>query len=376
MAARMPDTYRLCLLSVQRWEKGLCLVIVNFPRTLPLELRRRRAASPRRPLSVICTAVEPSTRRRLRYKPNRAAEAKQHAPPPPPPRTLGIPGRRLFAPLPPAPPLQSRREVHVWYLCSGELNDQYLLEMYKQLLSPAEREYVDSTLRKHAMLSCALKRTTLSRYCKIDSRSFEFKYNNFRKPEILWPSDDIVDLPLHFNISHTTSLIACGIAMDANIGIDIEEKKRKTTKSIFSLARRFFTPSEADYLTDISDSYAQEKEFFKLWTLKEAYVKALGLGLSGAPLNEFTINLKTSKGIRVSKASKVCNDSNSGRRGAVNWLLALAELNSSHCMAVCMENDSRCPESSPAAVGLKVWKTIPFVEDTLVSGTEAVKLIA
>ena len=52
------------------------------------------------------------------------------------------------------------------------------------------------------------------------------------------------------------------------IGIDIEEKKRKTTKSILSLARRFFTPLEADYLTDISDSYAQEKEFFKLWTLK------------------------------------------------------------------------------------------------------------
>lgn len=52
------------------------------------------------------------------------------------------------------------------------------------------------------------------------------------------------------------------------IGIDIEEKKRKTTKSILSLARRFFTPSEADYLAEISDSYAQEKEFFKLWTLK------------------------------------------------------------------------------------------------------------
>lgn len=73
---------------------------------------------------------------------------------------------------------------------------------------------------------------------------------------------------MHFNISHTTSLIACGIAMDANIGIDIEEKKRKTTKSIVSLARRFFTPSEANYLAQISDSYAQEKEFVKLWTLK------------------------------------------------------------------------------------------------------------
>uniref|UniRef100_A0A8R7R0E4 holo-[acyl-carrier-protein] synthase n=1 Tax=Triticum urartu TaxID=4572 RepID=A0A8R7R0E4_TRIUA len=101
--------------------------------------------------------------------------------------------------------------------------------------------------------------------------------------------------------------------MDANIGIDIEEKKRKKTKSILSLARRFFTPSETDYLAEISDSYAQEKEFFKLWTLKEAYVKALGLGLSSAPLNGFSIKLETSKGIRVSKNSKsfllICLDS-------------------------------------------------------------------
>lgn len=103
------------------------------------------------------------------------------------------------------------------------------------------------------------------------------------------------------------------------------------------------------------------------------------MGLSGAPLNEFSINLETSKGIRVSKASKVCNDSNSGcDHLSENWRFALAELNSSHYMAVCMEDVSRCqgPESSPAPVGLKVWKTIPFVEDTLVSGTEAVKLIA
>ena len=52
------------------------------------------------------------------------------------------------------------------------------------------------------------------------------------------------------------------------IGIDIEENKRKKTKSILSLARRFFTPSGTDYLAEISDSYVQEKEFFKLWTLK------------------------------------------------------------------------------------------------------------
>ncbi|KAF6982288.1 hypothetical protein CFC21_000702 [Triticum aestivum] len=61
-----------------------------------------------------------------------------------------------------------------------------------------------------------------------------------------------------------------------------------------------------------------------------------------------------------------------------NWLFTPAELNSSYYMSVCIEDNSRSqgPEDSPASVGLKVWKTVPFVEDTLVSGTEAVKLIA
>ncbi|CAM0913710.1 unnamed protein product [Alopecurus aequalis] len=308
-----------------------------------------------------------------------------HAMPlPPPPRTPGVSAGRLFAPLPPAPPLQSRREVHVWYLCSEELNDHSQLRMCKELLAPAEKKYVDSinetTLQKHAILSRALLRTTLSRYSRIDASLFEFNYNKFGKPEILWPPDDIiVERPLHFNISHTTSLIACGIAMHAHIGIDIEEKKRKTTKSVLSLARRFFTPSETDYIADISDLDAQRKEFFKLWTLKEAFVKALGLGISGAPFNEFSIMLELSKGIWISKASKVCSDSKSGYDHlSENWQFALAELNSSHYMAVCVEDDSRSQgqENGAVPVDLKVWKTIPFVEDTLVSGTEVVELIA
>lgn len=188
-----------------------------------------------------------------------------------------------------------------------------------------------------------------------------------------------MEWPLHFNISHTSSLIACGIAMDAPIGIDIEEKKRKTAKNILSLARRYFTPSEVDYLAKISDSEAQRKEFIKLWTLKEAYVKALGRGFSGAPFNRFSILLETNNGIQISKAPKVvCKGSNSGCDClSESWQFALAELNSSHYMAICIEDDSTSSgsENGPAPLGLKVWKTIPFVEDTLVSGTEAVKLI-
>ncbi|TVU42108.1 hypothetical protein EJB05_08498, partial [Eragrostis curvula] len=299
--------------------------------------------------------------------------------PPPTPRTPGVAGGRLFASLQLPPPLQSRSEVHVWYLLPDELNDASQLKMYMELLSPSERKTALSMngekLQKGAVLSRALVRTTLSRYteCKIDPRSFEFKKNKFGKPEILWQSDDVrMECPLHFNISHTSSLIACGITMGTPIGIDIEEKKRKTAKSILSLARRYFTPPEVDYLAKIPDPEAQQKEFIKLWTLKEAYVKALGRGFSGAPFNKFSIMLAAKNGIRISVDSNSSCDSLSE-----NWQFALAELNSSHYMAACIEDDSRTSGSGNGqlSLGLKVWKTIPFVEDTLVSGTEAVKLI-
>ncbi|KAL6660876.1 hypothetical protein ACP70R_000260 [Stipagrostis hirtigluma subsp. patula] len=323
-------------------------------------------------------------------------------PPPPAPRTPGVAGGRLFASLPPPPPLQSRREVHVWYLLPDELNDGSQLKMYMELLSPSERKNVLSmngeNLQKGAVLSRALLRTTLSRYtdCKVDPRSFEFKKNKFGKPEILWrPDDGRMERPLHFNISHTSSLIACGITMDTPIGIDIEEKKRKTAKSILSLARRYVTPSEVDYLASIPNADAQEKEFINYGLQKhfsgakldilnyiktqEAYVKALGRGFSGAPFNKFSILLAASNGIRISVTPKALKESDSSCDClSENWQFALAELNSSHYMAVCIEDDARPSDSENGQLplGMKVWKTMPFLEETLVSGTEAVKFIS
>ena len=63
----------------------------------------------------------------------------------------------------------------------------------------------------------------------------------------------------------------------SQIGIDIEEKKRKTAKNILSLARRYFTPPEVDYLAKMPDPDAQQKEFIKLWTLKVSLLLVLYL---------------------------------------------------------------------------------------------------
>nr|GEZ06141.1 holo-ACP synthase [Tanacetum cinerariifolium] len=73
------------------------------------------------------------------------------------------------------------------------------------------------------------------------------------------------------------------------IGVDVEEKKRTMKNKILSFAKRYFTNEEMEVLRAISDPEVQRQEFIKLWTLKEAYVKALGRGFSGAPFNTFTL---------------------------------------------------------------------------------------
>lgn len=77
---------------------------------------------------------------------------------------------------------------------------------------------------------------------------------------------------LHFNISHTKDMIACGLS-DIPIGIDIEKIKLLNS----AIIERFFTAGERDYI--FFNNIEQDKRFFEIWTRKEAYVKWIGKGM-------------------------------------------------------------------------------------------------
>ncbi|XP_010913670.1 uncharacterized protein [Elaeis guineensis] len=265
--------------------------------------------------------------------------------------------RRPFAsplPLPPAS-LPSPRETHIWYVVPDELKDASLLYQYMELLSPCERQSVlrmnGERLQKGALLARALVRTTLARYTdgRLSPKSFKFQKNRFGKPEI---------------------------------GIDIEEKQRKTSNNILSLAHRYFSPVEVAYLKTLADPECRQSEFIRLWTLKEAYVKALGRGFSGTPFKDFTIRLEASNSKQVTGELK--SDAPSIVVEAVDdpgilmnrWQFALFELNNSHYTAVCMERDVKNPaDGENNSLKLEVWRTLPFVEDECVTETDAVKNI-
>ncbi|XP_042376927.1 4'-phosphopantetheinyl transferase HetI-like isoform X2 [Zingiber officinale] len=276
------------------------------------------------------------------------------------------------------------QEAHLWCVKPDELKDASLLQEYMKILSPCEKENVLSVkgevLQKCALLSRVLVRTTLARYTdyRINPRSFKFKKNRFGKPEVEWQHNDVSFLPsLQFNVSHTSSLIACGITVNDPIGIDVEEKQRRPNADVLSLASRYFSPPEVQYLKSLVDSDSQKIEFIKLWTLKEAYVKALGRGFSGAPFRKFTIRFET-RGDLVSEKLKTgefriaVEPVSDHETLTANWQFALAEITGSHFAAICMGIDENDTGKEHDLLKLKVWKTLPYMEDECLSDSEAV----
>lgn len=174
-------------------------------------------------------------------------------------------------------------DVHIWYVFSERVNNPSL----EELLSPDERarkeRFLQAKDRQQHVIARALVRTTLSRYADVRPEAWTFATNRYGRPEIASPDVG----PLRFNLSHTKGLVACIVAWDREIGIDVENLERPT--DYVELAQRFFAPSEAAVVAGLPPE-RQREAFFDFWTLKESYIKARGMGLA-LPLGDFAFRL-------------------------------------------------------------------------------------
>jgi 4'-phosphopantetheinyl transferase len=124
----------------------------------------------------------------------------------------------------------------------------------------------------------ALLRFMLSEATGISTKLWRFVTGEFGKPAL---AANFHECNLHFNISHTRGLVACAIARH-EVGVDVERSDRKIDLDI---ARHYFAPEEVSLMRSFPRS-EQDKIFFRLWSLKEAFIKATGEGLS-RPLDSF-----------------------------------------------------------------------------------------
>jgi 4'-phosphopantetheinyl transferase len=129
----------------------------------------------------------------------------------------------------------------------------------------------------------ALTRAMLSHHGGLPPQAWRFVAGPHGRPS-RDPSHNRPDL--HFNLSHTTGLVACALAHQ-EVGVDVESVERSASTG--RIAGRFFTPPEVA-LIDASPETERQRVFFRLWTMKEAVMKAMGLGFQ-LPLDEFSITL-------------------------------------------------------------------------------------
>src|SRR4051794_3096098 len=174
-------------------------------------------------------------------------------------------------------------DIRTWFLPIAE-GEEPTIERHASLLDAAEREnagrFAFERDRRHYIAAHALLRVMLSSIVPVPPRDWRFETGLFGRPEIV-PTP--TDVPLRFNLSHTRGLVACCVTLRRDVGLDVEAVDRPMP-DIDEIAA-YFTQDERALLR-LSAPARRYQLFFKLWTLKEAYIKAVGKGLS-VPLDSF-----------------------------------------------------------------------------------------
>lgn len=173
-------------------------------------------------------------------------------------------------------------EVHIWKVETGESG---LLEECQSVLSEEELKKTDFFKFKEAriqyIISQGLLRILLAKYLEITPEKVKVGRHPKGKPYSL------DDKSLFFNISHSGGMCVFAFSRECEVGIDIERKRELT--ALQGLISKNFTASEIRFITRNPEE--ELERFFRLWTIKEAYLKAIGEGMRLTPDNpEFAID--------------------------------------------------------------------------------------
>jgi len=210
--------------------------------------------------------------------------------------------------------------VHVWFLTDPDARD---LARFRAWMTSDEREREARYAFEHSRLEYvrtrALVRATLSRYADVDPADWSFRTNAYGRPEIEHPA---AHASLRFNLSNTRGLVALVVARERDVGIDVEDTTREIATR--DLEESVFSSRERRALRELPEA-ARRARFFDHWVLKEAYVKARGLGLS-IPLEAFSIVLD-GPAIRLEFDPEIDDDPS-------RWQLARFDLSPTHAAAV------------------------------------------
>ncbi|MCO6412053.1 MAG: 4'-phosphopantetheinyl transferase superfamily protein [Thiogranum sp.] len=223
-----------------------------------------------------------------------------------------------------------RTEAHVWYAAPELFADSATVARCESVLSGVEllqyRRFRFPESSRNYLIAHAMVRLVLSRYGNINPADWTFVNGEHGRPEVSNPRNPA----LRFNLTHTAGLAACVVTRSRQCGIDAEAIVERHHP--LQVARRMFSETEYRRLQALEGREHLEY-FFKQWTLREAYVKARGIGIS-FPTRELCFDIADESNITVEFHTEL------GDRDE-NWHFKLLHLTPGHIAAVAIGRDGQ-----------------------------------
>ncbi len=183
-------------------------------------------------------------------------------------------------------PMPFDQEVHVWEVSLSQVGAR--TATFAALLTADEKQRAASFFREEDrsrfIVAHGLLRQLLGQYLSVKPEELRFRVNAFGKPALIQTSEE---QPLSFNLAHSGDVILYAVTRCRKVGIDVEQIQPDL--DVMELAQSQFAEQEVRCLQAFGPNERRDV-FFRIWTCKEAYIKARGQGLS-LPLQGFAVTL-------------------------------------------------------------------------------------
>ena len=186
-------------------------------------------------------------------------------------------------------------EAHVWLIEPETVRDSDILADFRALLSADELEQCD---RFHFaedghryLVSHALRRKVLPGYADLDPADWCFTRTTHGRPEIANTEAE----GTRFNLTHTRGLAACIVTRNVDCGIDAEILDSR--HNLKGIEQRMYAAEELHQMEALDGAELIEA-FFSRWVLREAFVKAKGIGIS-YPTRKLNFDIRDTHNIGI-----------------------------------------------------------------------------
>jgi 4'-phosphopantetheinyl transferase len=178
----------------------------------------------------------------------------------------------------------SGSEIHIWIFPIKA--PSRVVATLERVLTADETDRASrfhfSHLSESFVIAHGALRYLLGRYLNRNPAELRFSYGDRGKPALTPPSG------IQFNLTHSGNLAVIALTSGREIGVDVE--RIRPLPDMQSIADRSFCPEEASEIMSLPQP-ERDHAFYCCWTRKEAYIKAIGDGLS-APLDNFRVTVQ------------------------------------------------------------------------------------